>query len=113
MNRLSSRPPRLRGSTATALVFGGLALVGATVVVGAVIAEDAGPRRAEAAALVAGLALSDVALFTEARYTRNPALADLHTPFQDAPTSLEHFPTASFVVAPRGLPAGRLEIREE
>jgi hypothetical protein len=63
--------------------------------------------------LVADLALSDVALFTEARYTRNPALADLHTPFQDGPASLEHFPTASLVVAPHGLPAGRIDVHEE
>lgn len=103
----------LRGSTAAALVFGGLAVFGVGLVAASFLADDAATRRHEAATLVAELALSDVALFTEARYTRNPSLADLHTAFQDGPASLEHFPTASFVVAPRGLPAGRLEAREE
>lgn len=104
---------RLRGSTAVvallaALAFVALGLVGATL-----LADDAPARRARAAALVAELALSDLALFTEARYTRNPSLADLHTPFQDGPASLEHFPTASLIVAPRTPPGGRLEARQE
>lgn len=106
-------PSGLRGSTATAIVFGGLFAVAAGLGTASLIGTDTAGRRERAAALVADLALSDLALFTEARYTRNPSLADLHTPFQDGPASLEHFPTASFVVAPRGLPAGRLEAREE
>ena len=44
--------------------------------------------------------LSDLALFTEARYTRNPALADRHAPFQDHPFALEHFPSGSLVAPP-------------
>jgi hypothetical protein len=55
--------------------------------------------------LVRSLSLTDLCLFTEARYTRHPALADLHTPFQDHPLSLEHFPSGS-LVSPR---ARRLE----
>lgn len=109
-----THPSRLlRGSTATAIVFGGLFAVAAGLAVAAWTATDAAGRRERAAALVAELALSDVALFTEARYTRNPSLADLHTPFQDGPASLEHFPTASLTVAPRGLPAGRIDVHEE
>jgi hypothetical protein len=54
--------------------------------------------------LVRSLSLTDLCLFTEARYTRNPALADLHTPFQDHPCSLEHFPSGSLLTPPaRGL----------
>ena len=102
-----------RGSTAAALVFGLFTALGIGLVVAAVALGDAEMRRRETAALVAELALSDVALFTEARYTRNPSLADLHTAFQDGPASLEHFPTASLIVAPRHFPAGRLEAREE
>ncbi len=49
---------------------------------------------------VAELGLTDLCLFTEARYTRNPALADLHTPFQDHPTALEHFPSGTLVAPP-------------
>jgi hypothetical protein len=43
------------------------------------------------------LQLTDLCLFTEARYTRNPSMADLHAPFQDHPLALEHFPSGSLV----------------
>ena len=52
---------------------------------------------AETTAMVRRLELTDLCLFTEARYTRNPSLADLHSAFQDHPTSLEHFPSGSLV----------------
>ncbi len=52
-------------------------------------------------ALVQELGLTDPALFTEARYTRHPALADLHSAFQDHPMSFDHFPSASLVAPPR------------
>lgn len=52
------------------------------------------------AELVEELQLTDLCLFTEARYTRNPAMADLHSPFQDHPLSLEHFPSGSLVTPP-------------
>jgi hypothetical protein len=52
---------------------------------------------AERSALVAALDLTDLALFTEARYTRHPSQADLHSAFQDHPMALEHFPTGSLV----------------
>lgn len=52
---------------------------------------------AEHAALVAELGLTDLALFTEARYTRHPSQADLFTPFQDHPLSFDHFPSGSLV----------------
>ena len=55
-------------------------------------------RKAE---LVTRLELTDLCLFTEARYTRHPSQADLNTPFQDHPLSLEHFPSGSLVPAPR------------
>ncbi len=58
------------------------------------------PSVAECRRWVAGLRLTDLCLFTEARYTRNPALADLHTPFQDHPTALEHFPSGSLASPP-------------
>jgi hypothetical protein len=53
----------------------------------------------------AALGLTDLALFTEARYTRNPALADLHSPFQDHPVALDHFPSGSLIAPPH--PQGR------
>lgn len=53
------------------------------------------------AQLVGQLGLTDLALFTEARYTRHPSQADLHSAFQDHPMSLEHFPSGSLVSPPR------------
>lgn len=50
--------------------------------------------------LVARLGLTDLALFTEARYTRHPSQADLHSAFQDHPLAFEHFPSGS-VLPPR------------
>jgi hypothetical protein len=52
------------------------------------------------AAIVRALGLSDLCLFTEARYTRHPALADRFTPFQDHPGALEHFPSGSIMAPP-------------
>src|SRR5512145_1830062 len=55
---------------------------------------------AERAHMVKVLGLTDLCLFTDARYTRNPAMADLATAFQDHPLSLEHFPSGSIVSPP-------------
>ncbi|MBP5998044.1 MAG: hypothetical protein KA535_08840 [Azonexus sp.] len=63
-------------------------------------------RLAANRALVEHYGLTDLALFTEARYTRHPSQADLHSAFQDHPAALEHFPTGS-LVAPRSLPLFR------
>ncbi|HET8538691.1 MAG TPA: hypothetical protein VFL83_02345 [Anaeromyxobacter sp.] len=52
-------------------------------------------------ALVRRLGLTDLALFTEARYTRHPSQADRFTPFQEHPSSLEHFPSGSIAAPPR------------
>ena len=49
------------------------------------------------------LQLTDLCLFTEATYTRHLSQADLHTPFQDSPMSLEHFPSGSLVAPPESL----------
>jgi hypothetical protein len=47
--------------------------------------------------LVRDLSLTDLCLFTEARYTRHPSQADLHTAFQDHLLSFEHFPSGSLL----------------
>lgn len=60
-------------------------------------------------ALVRALGLTDLALFTEARYVRHLSQADLFTPFQDAPASFEHFPSGTLVSPPAHL--ARLEGR--
>jgi hypothetical protein len=53
--------------------------------------------------LVAQLGLTDLCLFTEARYTRHPSQADLQSAFQDHPLALEHFPSGSLMPPPRNL----------
>lgn len=58
------------------------------------------PAIAERGRLAARLGLTDLCLFTEARYTRHPSQADLHAPFQDHPLSLEHFPSGSLLAPP-------------
>lgn len=89
-------------------VFTGLAILAAALageLVWAALATSASRARLTAeGALVASLGLTDPALFTGARYARNPTLADLNTPFQDAPGGFDHFPTGSVVPAP-DLPA--------
>lgn len=60
------------------------------------------------AALVKQYDLTDLCLFTDASYARNPVLTDFITPFQDHPMSLEHFPSGSILSPParrnHGLP---------
>ena len=63
----------------------------------------AGADEAERTRLVAQLRLTDLALFTEARYTRHPSQADLHSAFQDHPLAFEHFPSGSLIGPPPGL----------
>lgn len=70
-------------------------------------AVDAGIRGTEQAGKlnlmrqqVAELELTDLSLFTEARYTRHLTQADLHTAFQDHPLAFEHFPSGSLVTPP-------------
>ncbi len=55
--------------------------------------------------LVEQLGLTDLCLFTEARYTRHPSQADLHSAFQDHPLGLEHFPSGSLLTPPAHLTA--------
>ncbi len=57
-------------------------------------------RLERTAAMVRTYRLTDLSLFTEARYTRNPSLADLNTAFQDHPFSFEHFPSGSLEPVP-------------
>ena len=58
------------------------------------------PALRESGEMVRTLELTDICLFTEARYTRHPSMADLHTPFQDHPMSFEHFPSGSLITPP-------------
>lgn len=103
-----------RPTTPVLAGFGLLAALGCAA--GLHAALSAAPGRARIAAeadLVRRLGLSDPALFTEARYTRNPSLADLNTPFQDAPSGFDHFPTASVMPLPDLPGSGRLGFSAE
>ena len=52
------------------------------------------------AAMVKELQLTDLCLFTEARYTRHLSQADINSAFQDNPISIEHFPAGSMALPP-------------
>lgn len=83
-----------RSDAAFTVVLAGLALTGLTLIHAAL---DDGAARARRAELVARLELTDLVLFTEARYTRHPSQADLHSAFQDHPMALGHFPSGSLL----------------
>jgi hypothetical protein len=60
--------------------------------------QDATLARLEVA--TSGLGLTDLAVATEARYTRHPAVSDPVAPFMDHPGAIEHFPTGAFWLPP-------------
>jgi len=73
----------------------------------AVVQRKADPVLKKRAEMVEDLEITDLCLFTEARYTRHPVMADVNTPFQDFPFSIEHYPTGSLVAPPEQLRPGR------
>ncbi|MHB8150002.1 MAG: hypothetical protein ACYDIB_07545 [Desulfobulbia bacterium] len=62
-------------------------------------AQDATLAQLEVA--TSGLGLTDLAVATEARYTRHPAVSDPMVPFMDHPGAIEHFPTGAFWLPPQ------------
>lgn len=58
------------------------------------------PRLRDTAHLAAVLGLTDLALFSEAHYTRHPSQADRHAPFQNHPLALDPFPSGSLAAVP-------------
>jgi hypothetical protein len=91
----------MRRSTLFFVFITGLALTLLLLLI-RVPSEQAGAAGGEAVreALVRDLMLTDLCLFTEARYTRNPAVTDFHSAFQDHPLSIEHFPSGALVSPP-------------
>jgi hypothetical protein len=77
-----------------------LAVLGLLMVHAAIAVQAPSNGLSRMRSLVGQLELTDLCLFTEARYTRHLSQADLHTPFQDHPLSLEHFPSGSFLAPP-------------
>jgi hypothetical protein len=58
------------------------------------------PYLREKSEMVRKFSLTDLCLFTDARYTRNPSMADRHSAFQDMPMSFDHFPSGSVMPPP-------------
>jgi len=81
----------------------GLALLGLMLVHAAAVRRAASVSLDAKAELVRRLRTTDLCLFTEARYTRHPVMADVNTPFQDHPVSIEHYPSGSLVPPPAHL----------
>jgi len=80
-------------------IMGELLVLLALLVSGRTALESRQAELQEKRAIVQRLMLTDVAYWTEARYTRNPSQADYFSAFQDFPSSLEHFPAGS-IIAP-------------
>ena len=62
------------------------------------IRGKASTAETENAELARRLKLTDICLFTEARYTRHPAMADNHAAFQEHPSAFDHFPSGSLLM---------------
>jgi hypothetical protein len=93
-----ARPGLRPGNPLLVLILAGAVLLGLSLVHAGISAarqpEAAGP------ALVRYLALSDLAVFTEARYARHPATTDRFVAFQNHPMTLEHFPSGALLRPP-------------
>ncbi|MGW8313805.1 MAG: hypothetical protein ACWGOL_11295 [Desulfuromonadales bacterium] len=63
--------------------------------------------------LVRTLQLTDLSLWTEARYTRHPAMADLFSPYQDNPAAFEHFPAGSLMSPSSPRPSTTLQVQRQ
>lgn len=74
--------------------------------------EQRRPELAGKRSLVKKLQLTDFAIWTEARYARHPSQADLFTPYQDFPSSIEHFPAGSIMAPPPRTETTKIEIRK-
>lgn len=81
------------------LGIGVLAVMVVCWILAATISGKRGSSRAgwvESRVAVEAFGLSDLAVSTEARYTRHPAVSDPLAPFMDHPGGLEHFPSGAF-----------------
>jgi hypothetical protein len=101
---------RLRKSSAfIAFTVGSIVCLALLFAHGALERRGQAPVLNEKKILVERLGLTDLCLFTDARYTRNPAMADRSTPFQDNPLSLDYFPSGSIVPPPPHLRSHELD----
>ncbi len=91
-----------KSSLGLALLAVSLLLMGLMFIHAYVQRQADSPFIKKVAGVVHNLELTDLCLFTEARYTRHLSQADLHSAFQDHPMSLEHFPAGSIAGPPAG-----------
>ncbi|MFA7383905.1 MAG: hypothetical protein WC001_10695 [Desulfurivibrionaceae bacterium] len=77
-----------------------LVLDGALFIDGLVRRKAENATLAQLAVATSVLGLTDLAVATEARYTRHPAVSDPLAPFMDHPGAIEHFPTGAFWLPP-------------
>lgn len=92
-----------RSSVFLTVLAAGIALFALMFVHASVRRRADAPALAAEAAFVRTLGITDVCLFTEASYTRHVTQADLHTPFMEGPSALEHFPSGALMPPPRSL----------
>ena len=94
-----ARPGLRPGSPLLALILLGAVLLGLSLL-HAGMSDARRPEAGGGPALVRNLALSDLAIFTEARYARHPVTADRFVAFQNHPMALEHFPSGALMRPP-------------
>lgn len=92
-----------KSTIALILLAGGVLLIGLMFVHAALQRQADAEEIAQLTAVVKNLELTDLCLFTEARYTRHLSQADMFSAFQDHPTALEHFPTGSIAGPPENI----------
>ncbi len=91
----------MRKSNAYILFIGAtFVLAGLMFLHSALTQEESIQRTAAVREMVRKLELTDLCLFTDAKYTRHPSMADFHSAFQDAPMSFDHFPSGSIMTPP-------------
>ncbi|HSM27533.1 MAG TPA: hypothetical protein VK855_05450 [Thioalkalivibrio sp.] len=93
-----ARPGLRPANPLLVLILAGAVLLGLSLVHAGISA--ARQPEAPGPALVRYLALSDLAVFTEARYARHPATTDRFVAFQNHPMTLEHFPSGALLRPP-------------
>ena len=95
--------PLRRSSLALILLFAGTAGIAISFADAARLCSRDAPATLLKQDMISRLQLTDLCLFTEARYTRHPSQADLHSAFMDHPLAFEHFPTGSLISPPAHL----------
>ena len=95
--------PLRRSLLAIILLLAGTAVLALSFADAARLRVRLAPATAMKQDLVSRLQLTDLSLFTEARYTRHPSQADLHSAFMNHPLAFEHFPTGSLISPPAHL----------